>query len=79
MADVEKAVGRVGDQDDVVATLSDQVSEFMESIQEQGEDVRVLLEENAFLRAQIDRASRVAAAAATTRDKAKSEVRTCRA
>lgn len=40
---------------------------------EQGEDIRVLLEENGYLRAHIDRASRVAAAAALTRDRDKSE------
>jgi len=62
----------VADQDEVILRLSDQLEELTLAIIEQGEDIRVLLEENGFLRAHIDRSSRVAAAAAATRDKDKS-------
>ena len=72
MADLDKAVGKVADQDAVIMTLSDQLQELTLAIAEQGEDLRVLLEENGFLRQHIDRASRVAAAAALTRDKERS-------
>jgi chromosome segregation ATPase len=70
--DVDKAVGKVADQDEVIRALSDQLQELMSAVNEQGEDLRVLLEENGFLRSQIDRVSRVAASAALTRDKEKS-------
>ena len=56
----------------VIRTLLEQLEELTGAVHEEGEDLRVLLEENGFLRAQIDRVSRVAASAALTRDKEKS-------
>ncbi len=72
MADVEKAVGKVADQEEVIGSVTDQLRELTGALTEQGEDLHVLLSENAHLRAQIDRASRVSAAAALTRDRDKS-------
>lgn len=59
VADLEKAVGKVQDQDGVIAALTDQLHELTAAINEQGDDLRVLLDENSFLRSHIDRASKV--------------------
>ena len=72
MADLEKAVCRVNDQDGIIEQFTNECADLTSAIQEQGEDVKNMLTENTFLRAHIDRASRVAAAAAFTRDKDKS-------
>ena len=72
MADLEKAVGRVNDQDTIIEQFTDECADLTAAITEQGEDLKVLLMENGFLRAHIDRASRVAAASQQTRDKDKS-------
>ena len=72
MADLEKAIGRVNDQDGIIEEFTDECADLTSAIVEQGEDIRILLSENGYLRAHIDRASQVAAAATFTRDKDKS-------
>jgi len=72
IADLEKSVNKVSDQDVIIETLTGHLEDFSKGLAEQGEDLRVLLEENAFLRIHIDRTSRVAAAAVRTRDGEKS-------